>query len=99
MAASTRACVAALTLDSPLTTRETVLSPTPASAATSRMVAGRTSGEVPDNVFSSNAAKIVSAWDPDKSYRCPRRARRDGGGSGLSRGDGLERPGLSIKEP
>src|SRR5437773_12315220 len=53
MAASTRARVSSLTLDSPLTTRETVFSPTPASAATSRIVAGRTSGDCRDNVFSS----------------------------------------------
>src|SRR5512133_2879014 len=57
MAASTRARVAAMTLDSPLTTRETVFSPTPASAATSRMVACRTRGNAPDNVFSSTASQ------------------------------------------
>src|SRR6266542_4913824 len=51
MAASTRARVTLLTLDSLFTTRETVLSPTPASAATSRMVAGRIGDNASDNVF------------------------------------------------
>src|SRR5215211_3961563 len=78
MAASTRARVASLTLDSPLTTRETVLSPTPASAATSRMVAARTCGSRCDNVFSGTGSQKLDAFpEPDKS-RVPALAARIG---------------------